>query len=108
MSDTMHFDLLFGRVRVFAQLDYDKLFELAGSKGVEMTWATHRDLGKLRAIGKLIPGSPNAPGVNATLIADRNAHEILLIGFFSRVLLEFMSPSQLLSLVIKGLERARH
>jgi hypothetical protein len=98
-------DLLFGRVLVFGQLDYSKLFELAITQGIEMRWATDKELGDFGKASARIPGSPGAKGVAVRLLDKPELkQQILLIGFFSRMFLEFMSPSQFLKLARRGFD----
>jgi hypothetical protein len=101
-------DLLFGRTLVFAQLDYAKLFEMAQREGIEMRWATDKELREGRKLSAIIPGSPKASGVAFRLHRRPDAkEEFLLIGSFSRMLLELMSPGQFLELVERGFPQGR-
>ncbi len=99
-------DLLFGRVSVYAQLDFDRLFERAEAKGMEMRWATDEEIG-LHSIAKRIPGSPNAKGIKVNLKGAPEPCQIILGGFLARMFVEFMSPNQFLELVREGPWRAR-
>ena len=91
-------DLLFGRLAVFGQLDYTKLFERARSEGFEMRWIQRKELGELQRLSGMIPGSPNAVGIGVKIADDPLCKEqFILIGYLSRMFLEFMSPSQFLS-----------
>ena len=70
-----------------------------------MRWATGKEDIEYKKVTKVIPGSPNAFGIKATLINDANASEqTLFVGFLSRMLLEFMAPKQWLKLVHAGFE----
>src|ERR1700722_9775231 len=103
MPPDLIFDLLFRRIVVFAQIDLGLLFEFARSKGIEMRWATGKEDIEYKKVTKVIPGSPNAFGIKATLINDANASEqTLFVGFLSRMLLGFMAPKQWLKLVHAG------
>ena len=103
MPKELVFDLLFGRTLVFGQLDYSKLFEMAHDRQIGMRWASDRELGEYRRMTAIIPGSPNAAAVRVELLDEPAADpQHLFIGFFSRMLLEFMSPSQFLDLVRAG------
>lgn len=103
-------DLLFGRLSVFAQLDYTKLFERARSEGFEIRWIQRKDLKEFQGLSGLVPGSPNAAGIGVKVAADPSCKEqFILIGFLSRMFLEFMSPSQFLRLVRTNFDfRAAH
>jgi hypothetical protein len=106
LPENLVLDLLFGRITIFAQLDYTKLFSMARSEGLEMRWVLPPELNKIQGshrLGREIPGSPGAIGVK--LLADQSGKEqFILIGYLSRMLLEFMSPSQFLKLVTKDFE----
>lgn len=65
-------DLLFGRVVVFGQLDYSKLFEAARTCQIEMRWARGDELGDLRKVSVVIPGSPRATAVASNYWIDPN------------------------------------
>jgi hypothetical protein len=100
-------DLLFGRLAVFGQLDYTKLFERARSEGFEMRWIQRKELGELQRLSGMIPGSPNAVGIGVKIADDPLCKEqFILIGYLSRMFLEFMSPSQFLKLVRKDFDYA--
>ncbi|MGA7795324.1 MAG: hypothetical protein WCA19_19965, partial [Candidatus Acidiferrales bacterium] len=97
-------DLLFERVLVFAQLDFAKLFEIAHGQGIDMRWAADREIG-IPKVAPVIPGSPNAKGVIVKLLDKPDLGEqTLLNGFFARMFVEFMSPSQFLELVRDGFD----
>jgi hypothetical protein len=103
MPHEMVFDILFRRVRVYGQLDYDRLFELGRDRGLEMTWK--RDVPSTRMGFQSLPirGSSGARGVHAKLIgADSVREQILLNGMFARVFLEMMPPRQLIEVVLAG------
>jgi hypothetical protein len=108
MPKKLIFDLLFGRVRVFVQLDYGRLFESALHEGIEMRWVNKKELGEFRRTSAIIPGSPGASGIGVKL-TDRPelTEQFVLSGFLSRMLLQFMSPSQFLELVQKGFNIGR-
>lgn len=100
-------DLLFGRLSVFGQLDYTKLFERARSEGLETRWIERKGLGEFQGLSGNIPGSPNAVGIGVKLAADPSFPEqFILIGYLSRMFLEFMSPNQFLTLVRKDFDYA--
>lgn len=100
MPHDMILDLLFGRIVAFAQLDYSKLFEAAERRRIQMRWVGADELGEMRKVSARIPGSPGANAIGVKLMDRPEVHEqFLLIGFFSRIFLEFMSPSQLITLM---------
>ncbi len=109
LPSSLIFDLLLGRVLAFAQLDYSRLFDLALGRGIEMRWAGDRDLGEFRKFSAPIPGSPSATAVGIKLKDRADVEEqFLFVGFFGRIFLEFMSPSQLLTLVGRLFEIPRY
>ena len=98
-------DLLFGRLTVFGQLDFAKLFERAHKQGVEMRWVREKEFGtEFRSTTGVIPGSPDAVAIAVRLAGKPDCKELVLIGFLSRMFLEFMSPSHFLRLVKKSFE----
>jgi hypothetical protein len=103
VKEELVFDLLFGRLKLFVQLDYQRFFLLAATEGIDLQWTKRKDLGELAKLSKSIPGSPGAAGVTANILNDPLAIEQhLLIGFFARIFLELMCPRQLIALIKKG------
>jgi hypothetical protein len=100
-------DLLCGRLSVFGQLDYSKLFERARSQGLDMRWIQRKELGEFQGLSGVIPGSPSAVGIGVKITDDPSCKEqFILIGYLSRMFLEFLSPSQFLELVRKDFDFA--
>jgi hypothetical protein len=103
MEEEHIFHLLFGRIKLFIQLDYEGLFELAATQGIALRWMKKDELGEFKKLSKRIPGSPDAVAISARILNDADAAEQrLLVGFFGRIFLELMRPSQLLVLIRKG------
>ena len=103
MEEEGIFDLLFGRIKLFVQLDYEGLFELASRQGIELRWMKKDELVKFKKFARRIPGSPDGVAVRARIPNDAHAAEQhLLVGFFARIFLELMRPLQLLELVRRG------
>jgi hypothetical protein len=100
--ENLVFDLLFERVLIFGQLDFAKLFAIAHEQRIDMRWAADHEIG-IPKVALVIPGSPNAKGVIVNLLDKPELGEqTLLNGFFARMFVEFMSPSQFLELVREG------
>lgn len=95
----MVLDLLFGRVRVFAQFDLAHFFELAKTKGIKMSWITKRNAQESGDYGRLIPGSPGAYAILAVL--PNGNKQTLLLGFISRVWGDVVRPKTLLDLILR-------
>jgi hypothetical protein len=94
-------DLVFGRLRLFVQFDYELFFEMGRKEGIEMRWASDKEV-QLPQLSYRIPGSPNSLGVFVELIGDQETHVRSLVmfnGFFGRLFHEMMTPKQLLHLV---------
>jgi hypothetical protein len=94
----MVLDLLFGRVRLFAQFDIEEFFKFAERKlGVKCTWVTGRENYELAKYSQVIPGSPGSRGVNVEFPDGRK--ECLLSGFFARAMLQFATPDDLIAMM---------
>jgi hypothetical protein len=59
-------DLVFGRLHLFVQFDFDLFFEMGRKEGIEMRWASDKEV-HLPQLSSRIPGSPNSLGVVAEL-----------------------------------------
>jgi len=72
-----------------------------------MRWIQRTELGEFKGLSEVISGSPSAVGIGVK-IADNPSfkEQFILIGYLSRMFLEFMSPSQFLELVRKDFEFA--
>jgi len=79
LSQGFVLDLLFGRLSVFGQLDYTKLFERARSEGLEMTWIERKELGEFQGLSGNIPGSHHAVGIGVKLAADPSFPEQFIL-----------------------------
>jgi hypothetical protein len=94
-----------GRIRVFAQFDPRRFFDLALSQGIKMTWVTRGETDFMRKLSRVIPGSPNSRAIRAQL--QDGTEQILLSGFIARVIRDVTSPSQLLDLVSRYPEQKK-
>jgi len=106
MPKPMIFDMVFGRARAFAQLDFDGLFSLAKARGIEMSWLRQRDTKGIVSRSPVIPGSPQSRGVLAKMPGvSKHRTMQLMSGSFARIFLELMTPSQLLSMTEDSFRR---
>ncbi len=104
MPSDMIFDIVAGRLILYAQIDFDKLFQAANKMGIEPEWVKDLKSPELAAHTPIIPGSPRSRAVRIKMPATTGEAECdLLSGFFARAVLEFMRPSQLLDLMVKQL-----
>lgn len=92
-------DLVMGRIRIFAQFDFESFFRLAAESGIKMNWIVRKEAERFKRLSQRIPGSPDAWGVRVEL-PDGNSQE-LLSGFFARVISDLTRPKQLLALVMR-------
>lgn len=99
-DEELIFDIVFRRVRIYAQLDFDAFFDLASQKGLRLQWSKRQD-----ALVKshIIPGSPKARSIIATNPDHPEWKEqVIFEGFIGRMFLEFMPPRQIISLILGG------
>lgn len=111
MPREMVFDIVMGRLKIFAQFDFDELFARARERGIELEWIEQRDEHPTMRHSPPISNLRKSRGIRATMPAiSSHAKMELMQGFFLRIFLEFMSPDQLLNLIvdsIRSLERDR-
>jgi len=91
------FEVLMGRIKVFAQFDFQKFFELAASHNIQLKWISSDPGGRFAKFSAVIPGSPNARAVCAQF--QDGTEQILLGGFFARALGDITTPMQLIELI---------
>jgi hypothetical protein len=90
-------DLIFGRLRLFAQWDIQAFFRLAESEGFRLSWVTGKESGDLRNISYVIPGSPNSRGVRVEY--PDGTCKTFLSGFLARPLLYLTPPKELIGMM---------
>ena len=91
-------DLAVGRTRLFAHFDMEAFFRLAANHGVRLTWVTSPPRGAEAKLAVQIPGGPpGAWGVRATLPGGED--QLLLSGFFGRVIVSLTDPKELIALI---------
>jgi len=88
----MTFDILFNRVSIYIGINFDYLFEFAKLFDLKMEWVQKKKLGKLRQ-EKLDVFRINKKGIS---IANRKNSIVLGDTFFTRIIHDFVLPSNLL------------
>jgi hypothetical protein len=97
-AQEMVLDLLFGRVRLFAQFDIEEFLKYAEAKlGVKCSWVTGRENQDLAKHSLVIPGSPGSRGVRVYYKGGQT--RCFLSGFFARPLLQFVTPDDLVNMI---------
>ncbi len=97
------FDVLMGRVRIFAQFDIQDFVGRAAALGFRTSWVTGKEGEAIKPFGGPIPGSPNA---RALRVETGEARMDYLVGFFGRLFTELMTPGDLLRIVRGDVDRA--
>lgn len=90
-------DLIMRRLRVFVQFDFRRFFEQASLQGIKLSWASRKDTESYKKLSGIIPGSPGSYGVRVTIPGA--PEQILLGGFFRRVIGDFTLPRDLLKMI---------
>jgi hypothetical protein len=106
MPEPMVFDIVMGRLKLFAHLDFDVLFARAREKGIHMDWIAQRDERPVLRHSPPISRLRGRRGIRATMpTISTHVKMEYMQGFFGRIFLEFMSPDQLLSLIQDDIRR---
>ena len=106
MPKALIFDFAFGRLRAFAQLDFEQFFSLAAVHGIELSWLSQKETKGVVSRSQVIPGSPHSRGVLAKMPAvSKHGSMQLMIGSFARLFLELMTPRHLLKMTEDSLRR---
>lgn len=90
------FDVLMGRVRVFAQFDIHDFIGRIEALGFRTTWITGKQAEGLKQLSGHIPGSPDA---RALRVESGEVRIDYLVGFFGRIFTELMRPADLLRML---------
>lgn len=90
-------NLIMGRLRVFVQFDFRRFFEQASSQGMQLSWASQKETEDYKGMSGIIPGSPGSYAVRVTIPGA--PEQILLGGFFRRVIGDFTPPRDLLAMM---------
>jgi hypothetical protein len=89
-------NLLTGRTRVYAMLDFDAFMKRAERLGLTMKWVTGRRGEMLKRTGGTdwIPGGPRGSAIRVEMKGTKPFE--LLSGFIARIFLELAKPDTLL------------
>ena len=93
-------DVVMGRIRVFAQFDMRRFFELAENRGMKLSWISRKESEDVKGISAIIPGSPGVRGIRVS--QPEGADHVVLSGFFRRMMGDFTPPQELLRLMKKN------
>jgi hypothetical protein len=99
-DDARTLDLLMGRIRLFALIDFEVFFKVAAASGIKMSWLVGKEAEMIKKLSLRIPGSPNAWGVKVEF-PDGTSRNFLL-GFVGRVIADLTRPRQLIELLMKS------
>ena len=85
-DDALLYDLIMGRLRVFAQFDMRRFFDMVRVAGLTPSWETRRKSEEYKKISEIIPGSPDSRGVRVKVpgLPGDFSEQVLLSGFFRR------------------------
>jgi hypothetical protein len=109
MPKALIFDFALGRLRAFAQLDFEQFFSLAAMHGMELRWLSQKETKSVVSRSQVIPGSPHSRGVLAKMpCVSKHGSMQLMIGSFARLFLELMTPRHLLKMTEGSLRRLDH
>ncbi|MGH2362398.1 MAG: hypothetical protein ACRDGM_17885 [bacterium] len=97
------FDVVMGRVLIFAQFDIQDFVRRVEALGFKTSWITGKQAAEMKAFGGPIPGSPNAWALRVEAGDFRMDY---LVGFFGRLFTELMTPGDLLRMVRSDIDRA--
>ncbi len=90
------FDVVMGRVMIFAQFDIQDFIGRIEALGFKTSWVTSKQSAETKSFGGPIPGSPNAW---ALCVETGDFRMDYLVGFFGRLFTELMTPGDLLRMV---------
>lgn len=95
-------DLVFGRVKVYAQFNVAKFMERAGDLGMQMKWVTRRRAERLKQAGVTTPihGGPGVPAILVTL-PDGTRFE-MFAGTVARIIVEMARPDTVLRYLLES------
>jgi len=100
-------DLVFGRIKVYAQFHIATFMERARGMGMQMKWVTRRRSEELRRAGATTP-IPGGPGVSAILVTllDGTRFEIFA-GSIARIIVEMARPDTVLRYLLESAPHVR-
>jgi hypothetical protein len=97
------FDVVMGRVLVFAQFDIQEFVRRVEALGFKTTWITASRPAEMKRHGGPIPGSPDAWALR---VETGDSTIDYLVGFFGRLFTELMTPGDLLRMIRDDVARA--
>jgi len=97
------FDVVMGRVLIFAQFDIHDFVSRVEALGFKTSWITGKHAAEMKPFGGPIPGSPNAWALR---VEAGDFSTDYLVGFFGRLFTELMTPGDLLRMVRADIDRA--
>jgi hypothetical protein len=97
------FDVVMGRIRLFAQFDIEDFVGRIEALGLRTSWVTGRKAENMKQRSDIIPGSPNA---RALCVESGKVKINFLSGFFGRLFTELMTPGDLLRMLRLEIDRA--
>jgi putative transposase len=97
------FDVVMGRVMIFAQFDIQEFVGRIGALGFKTSWVTGKQSADMKPFRGPIPGSPNAWALR---VEAGDLRMDYLVGFFGRLFTELMTPGDLLRLVRAAIDCA--
>jgi hypothetical protein len=97
------FDVVMGRVMIFAQFDIQDFIGRIEALGFKTSWVTGKQSAEMKPLGGPIPGSPNAWALR---VEAGDFKMDYLVGFFGRLFTELMTPGDLLRMVRADIDRA--
>lgn len=105
-SPQIMFDALFERVRIFAQFDYEKFFELAHEYGLKLSFFSGKQATKIKH--KKISGTLFEYNDDRYISAENSSGKKMMYGsrFTSRIYLELIRPIDIIRMIIEGFNNA--
>lgn len=102
-DDGLIFDLILGRLRLFAQFDMRRFFDMIRAEGLIPSWESRKKSEEYKRVSEIIPGSPGSRGIRVEIpgLAAGIPEQVLLSGFFRRLMGEFTPPGELLRMIKK-------
>jgi len=97
------FDVVMGRVRLFAQFDIEDFVGHIEALRLSTSWVTGREAENMKQLSGIIPGSPKA---RALRVESDKVKIDYLTGFFGRLFTELMTPGDLLRMLRLVVDRA--
>lgn len=108
-DDGLIFDLILGRLRLFAQFDMRLFFDLIRAEGLIPSWESRKKSEEYKRISEIIPGSPASRGIRVETPGQPGEipEQVLLSGFFRRLMGDFTPPGELLRMIKKYPEQMK-